>query len=139
MPAPARRGLQPTLASERSCRLKGPAGTNVDFTDLHAWCEVFLPGAGWVGLDPTSGLFAGESHIPLACTPEPASAAPVTGSSEECKTVFSHSMGVERIRESARVTQPYSDAQWSAIEVLGYRIDGDLAALLAFRIGAHQA
>ena len=108
--------------------LEGPAGTDVDFTDLHAWCEVFLPGAGWIGLDPTSGLFAGESHIPLACTPEPASAAPVTGSSEECETLFSHSMSVERIWESARVTKAYSDAQWTAIEVLGHRIDGDLAA-----------
>ena len=108
--------------------LEGPAGTNVDFTDLHAWCEVFLPGAGWVGLDPTSGLFAGESHIPLACTPEPASAAPVTGSSEKCETAFSHSMTIQRIRETPRVTKPYDDAQWSAIEELGRRVDSDLAA-----------
>ncbi len=106
--------------------LEGPAGTDVDFTDLHAWCEVFLPGAGWVGLDPTSGLFAGESHIPLACTPEPGSAAPVTGLSEDCETRFSHSMSVERVWEAPRVTKPYSDAQWESIEALGHRIDADL-------------
>jgi uncharacterized protein (DUF2126 family) len=107
--------------------LEGPAGTEVDFTDLHAWCEVFLPGAGWIGLDPTSGLFAGESHIPLACTPEPASAAPLTGNVEQCEVEFSHAMRVERIREAPRVTKPYSEAQWSEIEALGRRIDADLA------------
>lgn len=48
--------------------LDGPSGADADFTDLHAWCEVYLPGAGWIGLDPTSGLFAGEGRISIACS-----------------------------------------------------------------------
>jgi len=107
--------------------LDGPSGTEVDFTDLHAWCEAYLPGAGWVGLDPTSGLLAGEGHIPLACTPEPSSAAPITGLTEKCEVEFSHHMKVTRVLEAPRVTKPYSDAQWADIERLGHRVDADLA------------
>ena len=106
--------------------LDGPSGTEVDFTDLHAWCEVFLPGAGWIGFDPTSGLLAGEGHIPLACSPEPGSAAPVSGAIDECETEFEHSMSVTRVWEAPRVTLPYTEAQWDDIERLGHQVDDDL-------------
>ncbi|HTH47652.1 MAG TPA: transglutaminase family protein, partial [Candidatus Limnocylindria bacterium] len=108
--------------------LDGPSGTEVDFTDLHAWCEVFLPGAGWIGFDPTSGLLAGEGHIPLSCTPEPASAAPVTGAVDKCESTLVHEMTVTRIYESPRVTKPYTEEQWEDIELLGHAIDEDLEA-----------
>ena len=106
--------------------LDGPSGPEEDFTDLHAWCEVFLPGAGWVGLDPTSGLFAGEGHIPLACTPEPASAAPITGFVDECECEFSYSNIVTRIHEDPRVTKPYAEGEWDTIKALGFAVDKEL-------------
>ena len=106
--------------------LEGAAGASADFTDLHAWAEVYLPGAGWVGFDPTSGLLAGEGHIPLACTPNAGSAAPISGVLDPCNTEFSHEMTVQRIYESPRVTMPYTDDQWREIDALGHRVDADL-------------
>jgi len=106
--------------------LEGPAGPVQDFTDLHAWAEVYLPGAGWIGLDPTSGLLAGEGHIPLACSADPGNAAPVIGRTDVCEVDFSFAMSVTRVHEDPRVTKPYADEQWTRILDLGRHIDRDL-------------
>ncbi|MEZ5211066.1 DUF2126 domain-containing protein [Gordonia sp. (in: high G+C Gram-positive bacteria)] len=107
--------------------LDGPDGPDADFTDLHAWAEVYLPGAGWVGMDATSGLFAGEGHIPLSATPEPSGAAPITGAVEPCHATMDYRNTVTRIHEDPRVTLPYTDDQWHDILALGAQVDQTMA------------
>ncbi|MBM9614500.1 transglutaminase family protein [Desulfobulbus rhabdoformis] len=108
--------------------LDGPSGPEADFTDLHAWAEVYIPGAGWVGMDPTSGLFAGEGHIPLACSPEPQSAAPITGALDPCEVDFVHKMSVRRVREEPRSTRPYPEEVWERIAAVGDNVDEELSS-----------
>lgn len=106
--------------------LDGPSGPEADFTDLHAWAEAYVPGAGWIGLDPTSGLFASEGHIPLCCTPDYASASPVTGATDRCEVSFEFDNSVFRIHEDPRVTKPYTEEQWANVMQVGHEVEKDL-------------
>ncbi len=108
--------------------VEGEDGPQSDSAELHAWAEAFLPGAGWIGFDPTSGLFAGEGHIPLVCTPSSGKAAPIGGTVEPSSVEFSYAMSVRRLDEAPRPSRPYSEEDWARVEQVAHRIDADLVA-----------
>ena len=107
---------------------EGSSGPTEDSADLHAWAEAYLPGAGWIGLDPTAGLLAGEGHIPLVCTPTAAQAAPIAGTAEPTQVDFDYSMTVRRLNEAPGVSRPFSETDWAKIERLAHQVDTDLEA-----------
>ena len=56
------------------------APSSMNFGATHAWAEVYLPGAGWKGFDPTLGKIVGADHIAVAVAREPESVPPIEGS-----------------------------------------------------------
>jgi len=56
---------------------------------LHAWTEAYLPGAGWIGLDPTNGIFCNHNHITTALGLVSEDVSPVKGSYFGTRSVLS--------------------------------------------------
>jgi uncharacterized protein (DUF2126 family)/transglutaminase-like putative cysteine protease len=104
------------------------SGPKEDSADLHAWAEAFLPGAGWIGMDPTSGLLAGEGHIPLVCTPSALQAAPIGGTSEPAQVEFTHSISIRRLNDPRRPSKPFTDQDWLRIRKVAHDVDAELEA-----------
>ena len=101
-------------------------GLQTDSADFHAWAEAFLPGAGWIGMDPTSGLFAGEGHIPLVCTPSVSKAAPIEGTTEPANVDFDYSMSIRRLNDALQPSRPFSEEDWVKVQQVAYCVDADL-------------
>ena len=139
-------GLAARFVSGYLVQLKaaeGETGPLVDSADLHAWTEVFLPGAGWIGMDPTAGLLAAEGHIPLVCTPTAGQAAPIGGTVEPSGVDFSFAMSVRRLEAAPErpeaphapqtpglpsLAKPYSDEQWAQVRAVAHALDAELKA-----------
>jgi uncharacterized protein (DUF2126 family) len=121
-------GIAARFVSGYLIQLETEDGPKQDIGDLHAWAEAFLPGAGWIGLDPTSGLLAAEGHIPLVCRPDAAQTAPISGTAEPSGVEFIHSLSVRRLNDVRRPTKPFTEADWQGIRQLAHRIDAALAA-----------
>jgi uncharacterized protein (DUF2126 family)/transglutaminase-like putative cysteine protease len=125
-------GIAARFVSGYLIQLQSPdpasGGPEADSADLHAWAEAFLPGAGWIGMDPTSGLLAGEGHIPLVCTPTASQAAPIGGTSEPAKVEFSHSMAIRRLNEPRQPSRPFTDQDWLRIRKVAHSVDEELKA-----------
>jgi uncharacterized protein (DUF2126 family) len=115
------------LAADDSAS-EGPSDPQTDSADFHAWAEAFLPGAGWIGMDPTSGLFAGEGHIPLVCTPNASKAAPIEGTVEPAIVDFRYSMSIRRLNDAPRPSKPFTEEAWLQVEQVAQRVDAELEA-----------
>ena len=127
-------GLAARFVSGYLIQLAGAAGPDgvvsgpkEDGADLHAWAEVYLPGAGWIGMDATSGLLTAENHIPLAFAPTPRQTAPIGGTVEPAGVEFSFAMSVRRIGGAAVLSEPYGVAEWDSVRALAHAVDKDLA------------
>ena len=105
-----------------------PRGLDRDVVDLHAWAEVYLPGAGWIGLDATSGLLCGEGHVPLCAVASPAHAAPLDGTSDTPADQVSFATSITRLGHEPRPTAPYPDEVWTALLAAADRADAALIA-----------
>ena len=109
--------------------LGADSGPKADSADLHAWAEAFLPGAGWIGLDPTSGMATSEGHIPLVCTPTASQAAPIEGTVEPADAEFGYTMSVRRLNDVGRPSKPFTEEAWHRVTQVAHSIDNELHAL----------
>ncbi|MCH8507045.1 MAG: transglutaminase family protein, partial [Ectothiorhodospiraceae bacterium] len=89
---------------------------------LHTWCEAYLPGAGWIGLDPASGLLTTEQHIPLCTASDPLRALPVLGYRESCEESVREQISLGLLEREAP-EWPYSAAQWTRLEAAADSVD----------------